>query len=121
MSETSSPSSGSRSVNASSSARSPKVKGLVSTLSYAWTHYTAGDKSYALKHNADSDNSGSEKLSPPPAWRARVPGPLVEAVVAVLPELDRVGREQIAAPPRGAWDLVARQEALELGLEFVAA
>src|SRR3954463_4710367 len=75
---------------------------------------------YAPAHNAVVDNSGSEKLSPPAAGRARVPGPLVEAVVAVLPELDRVGLEQVTAPAGGAWDLVTRQKALELGLELVA-
>src|SRR3954468_13771917 len=106
MSETSSPSSGSRSVNASSSARSPKVKGLVNLRSYAWLHYTADDKSYALAHNAVGDNSGGEELSLPGGRRARVPRPLVEAVVAVLPELDRFGLEHVAAPARGTWDLV---------------
>src|SRR3954447_13838156 len=75
---------------------------------------------YALAHNAIGDNSGSQRLSPPAAGRARVPGPLVEAVVPVLPELDRVGLEQVTPPAGGARDLVTWQKALELGLELVA-
>src|SRR3954454_13935444 len=75
---------------------------------------------YARAHNAVGDNSGGEKLSPPAAGRARVPGPLVEAVLAVLPELDGVGLEQVTAPAGGAWDIVTRQKSLELGFYLIA-
>src|SRR5213079_2519268 len=57
-----------------------------------------------------------EVLGTPALARARVLQPLVQAVVSVLPELDRLWLEHVAAPPLRARHLLAGQEPLELGL-----
>src|SRR6185369_6235264 len=64
---------------------------------------------------------GGQLLGDPALARAREPDAFVQAVVAVLPELDRVRLEHVAAPSFGPGDLVPGQEPLELGLELVAA
>src|SRR5262249_20841116 len=56
--------------------------------------------------------------APPASARARDPEPLVRAVVAMLPELDRLGIEHVAAPALRPRRLAQRQLALELGLEL---
>src|SRR4051794_30139802 len=59
----------------------------------------------------------SQWLSDPGRARAREPDAFVQAVVAVLPELDRIRLEQVAAPALGPRHLAERQLRLELRLQ----
>lgn len=70
-------------------------------------------------------SSGREPLEQPsPRGIPAVAQPVVQAIVAVLPELDRVRRHPVAAPERWKWDVAvaeARRDPLDLGLELGAA
>src|SRR5919201_689092 len=77
-----------------------------------------------LSHHSRGEHDsrlGSELLYVPALARARVPVPLVEPVVSVLPELDRLRLEDVATPAVGSRQVIAGQETLELGLELLAA
>src|SRR5262245_24730241 len=59
--------------------------------------------------------SRPEAFEPPPAARARVAEPVVEAMLPPLPELDGRGFEAVPAPARRQRDLVPREAGLEPG------
>jgi hypothetical protein len=60
-------------------------------------------------------SSGLEPLTDPALVQALIAKPIVEAVVAVLPELDGVGSHQVATPERRQRDVLDTEPVGDLG------